>query len=48
MILNCFFAILPLVGLAFTTVDEGYLTACLAIEAAISNASNIYYPGQSD
>jgi len=44
--LNRFFAILPLVGLAFATADEGYLPACRAIEAAISNASDVYYPGQ--
>ena len=46
--LNRFFAILLLVGLAFATADEGYLPACRAVEAAISDASNIYYPGQSD
>jgi len=48
MILSRFFTTLALVGLAFTTIDEGYLTACQAVEVAISNASEVYYPGESE
>ena len=42
-----FFTTLTLVGLAFAAIDEGYLTACQAVEVAISNASEVYYPGES-
>jgi len=48
MMLTRFFAILPLVGLVFATANEGYRPACRAIEVAISNASDVYYPGQSE
>ena len=48
MILSCFFTTLALVGLAFAAIDEGYLTACKAVEVAISNASEVYYPGESE
>jgi len=42
------FAILALVGLAFAATDEEYLAACQAVEVAISNASGVYYPGESE
>ena len=48
MVLSRFLAILPLVGLAFATLDEGYGLVCQGIEVAISNASNVYYPGESE
>jgi len=48
MILSRFFTTSALVGLAFAAIDEGYLTACQAVEVAISNASEVYYPGESD
>ena len=46
MILARFLTIFPFVGLAFATIGEGYLPACREVEAAISNASNVYYPGE--
>jgi len=48
MMLSRFFAILALVGLAFAATDQGYLTACQAVGVAISNASGVYYPGESE
>ena len=47
MVLNRFLAIFALVGLAFATVDDEYRPACQAVEAAISNASKVYYSGES-
>jgi len=35
-----------LAGLAFSAVGDGYHHACKAVEAAISNASEVYYPGK--
>ena len=46
VILSRFLTIFPLAGLAFATVREEYLPACHAVEAAISNASNVYYSGE--
>jgi len=48
MMLSRFFTILALAGLAFAAIDEGYLTVCQAVEVAISNASEVYYPGESE
>ena len=47
MMLSRFFTTLALIGLAFAAVDEGYLAACREVEVAISNASGVYYPGES-
>lgn len=46
MILGRFLTKFSLVGLAFATIYEEYLPACRAVEAAISNASKVYYPGE--
>ena len=48
MMFSRFLTISPLVGLVFATIGEGYLPACREVEAAISNASNIYYPGEHE
>ena len=40
--------ILPLAGLTFFTTGNNYLSACQAVEAAISNASKVYYPGEHE
>ena len=37
-----------LVGLALATTNEDYCAACKAVETAISNASNVYYPGENE
>jgi hypothetical protein len=36
-----------LAGLALATTNEGHCAACKAVEAAISNASKVYYPGEN-
>jgi len=46
MIFSRFLTIFPLAGLAFATIGEDYLPTCREVEAAISNASNVYYPGE--
>ena len=46
--LNRFFTVSALVGLTFAAVNDGYLTACQVVEVAISNASGVYYPGESE
>jgi len=38
--------VLALTGLGFAAIDDEYRSACKAVEAAISNASNVYYPGE--
>ena len=48
MILSRFLTIPPLAGLAFATVYEKYFPACRAVEAAISNASKVYYSGECE
>ena len=48
MILGRILAIFPLIGLAFAIICEGYLPACRAVEAAISNASKVYYLGERE
>jgi len=37
-----------LIGLALSAVDDEYHQACRAVEAAMSNASDVYYPGEYD
>jgi len=46
MILNRFLAVFPLACQAFATNGKGYLSACREVEAAISNTSKVYYPGE--
>jgi len=41
-------AIPALTVLAFSTIGDEYRLACKAVESAISNASNVYYPGEYD
>jgi len=44
--LNRLLTISALAGLAFFTIADQYRPACEAVEAAISNASSVYYPGE--
>jgi len=44
--LNRFVTILALTGLAFATAGSKYRLACEAVDAAISEASEVYYPGE--
>ena len=46
IVLSRFLTILPPATLAFATIGEGYRPACQRVEAAISNASEVYYPGE--
>jgi len=46
--LNLLLTILALTGLGSATTGDEYRLACKAVEAAISNASNVYYPGEHD
>ena len=46
MRLSPFLTILALVGLTLATPNEEYCAACKAVETAISDASNVYYPGR--
>ena len=46
MLLSRFLTISVLAGLASATADKEYRSACKAVEAAISNASKVYYPGE--
>ena len=46
MMFNRLLTISALAGLVLTTICEEYRPACEAIEAAISNASKVYYPGK--
>ena len=48
MMLSHLLTILATVGLAFATVNKGYRPACQAVKVAISNASGVYYPGESE
>ena len=47
MLLSAFLIVSALVGLALATTNEEYCAACRAVETAISNASNVYYPGEN-
>ena len=40
--------LLTLWALAFSTIGNEYRLACKAVEAAISDASKVYYPGEYD
>lgn len=42
-----FLTIFSLVGLAFASIGEEYRSACQVIEEVISDASGVYYPGES-
>ena len=44
--LSRFLAVSAFVGLASATPNTDYLAACRAVEAAISTASDVYYPGK--
>ena len=46
--LSRFPTILLLVGLASATISKEYRLACQAVEAAISNASKVYYQGERE
>ena len=46
MFLSPFLTVSALAGLALATTNEEYCAACKAVETAISNATNIYYPGE--
>jgi hypothetical protein len=48
MLLNPFLTVSALVGLALAANNEEYCAACKAVETAISNASNVYYPGGNE
>jgi hypothetical protein len=48
MRLSPFLTVSALVGLALATANEEYCAACKTVETAISNASNVYYPGESE
>ena len=45
--LSRFPTILALAGLAYAAGND-YLPACHAVEAAISHASQVYYPGECE
>jgi hypothetical protein len=47
MLLSPVLTISALAGLSLATINEEYYTACKAVETAISNASNVYYPGEN-
>ena len=46
--LTRFPTILVLAGMASATISNQYRLACQAVEAAISNASGVYYPGERE
>ena len=46
--LSCLLTISVFAGLALSTIADEYRPACEAVEAAISNASSVYYPGECD
>ena len=48
MILNRFLTLSALAGLALATNDKKCILACKAVEATISDASKIYYPGECE
>ena len=48
MLLSPFLTVSALVGLALATINEEYCAACKVVETAISNASNVYYPGENE
>jgi hypothetical protein len=48
MLLSPFLTVSALAGLALATTNEEYCAACKAVETVISNASNVYYPGENE
>ena len=48
MSLGRFLAVSAYAGLAFASTSDTYRLACQAVEVAISNASNVYYPGECE
>ena len=44
--LSHFLVVSAFVGLVSTTPNSKYRAACQAVEAAISTASDVYYPGK--
>ena len=44
--LSHFLAVSAFVGLVSTTTNSKYRAACQAVDAAISTASDVYYPGK--
>lgn len=46
MILSRILATFALAGLASATGDKECYSACKVVEAAISNLSDVYYPGK--
>jgi hypothetical protein len=48
MLLSSFLTVSTLAGVALVTTNEEYCGACKAVETAISNASNVYYPGEHE
>ena len=44
--LSRFLTFFSLATLAFATAGNDYRSACQAVKAAISNASEVYYPGE--
>jgi hypothetical protein len=47
MMLSSFLTISALAGLGLANAGNQYQSACEAVEDTISNASNVYYPGNS-
>jgi len=48
MVLTRLLTISALTGLAFSAIGDEYRKACKAVEAVISIASDVYYPGEYD
>ena len=48
MVFSRFLAISTLAGLAFAATYKEYLKTCKAIEGVISDASEVYYPGERE
>jgi hypothetical protein len=48
MLFSPFLAVSALAGIALAITNEEYCAACKAVETAISNASNVYYPGENE
>jgi len=46
--LNRLLTFLAFTRLGSATIVNGYHQACKAVEAAISNTPNVYYPGEYD
>ena len=48
MVLLNGFLVFAMTGLASTVVANEYRPACEAVKAAISSASDVYYPGECE